>query len=98
MTKTFNVAQVRDLLNQVYNEEITFSRFVEILNQHAAKQHEAKLPVNCSLTPEKIDELIASIHVQPSNFEYIAKTGRINGSLLQDLRRVLRNAASVMPV
>jgi len=33
MTKTFKVSQVRDLLNQVHNEKITFSRFVEILNQ-----------------------------------------------------------------
>ena len=35
MQKTFKVAQVRDLLNQVHNEKITFSRFVEILNEHA---------------------------------------------------------------
>ena len=35
MAKTFKVSQVRDLLNQVHNEKITFSRFVEILNEHA---------------------------------------------------------------
>lgn len=35
MEKTFKVAQIRDLLNQVYNEKITFSRFVEILNEQA---------------------------------------------------------------
>lgn len=35
MQKTFKVAQVRDLLNQVQNEKITFSRFVEILNELA---------------------------------------------------------------
>jgi hypothetical protein len=35
MQKTFKVAQVRDLLNQVHNEKISFSRFVEILNEHA---------------------------------------------------------------
>lgn len=35
MQKTFKVSQVRDLLNQVYNEKITFSRFVEILNEQA---------------------------------------------------------------
>jgi hypothetical protein len=35
MQKTFKVAQVRDLLNQVHNEKITFTRFVEILNEHA---------------------------------------------------------------
>lgn len=34
MQKTFKVSQVRDLLNQVHNEKITFSRFVEILNDH----------------------------------------------------------------
>jgi len=33
--KTFKVAQVRDLINQVFNEKMTFSRFVEILNEHA---------------------------------------------------------------
>lgn len=32
----FKVAEVRDLLNQVHAEEITFSRFVEILNERAA--------------------------------------------------------------
>ena len=35
MQKTFKVSQVRDLLNQVYNEKITFSRFVEILNEYS---------------------------------------------------------------
>jgi len=35
MQKTFKVSQVRDLLNQVHNEKITFSRFVEILNELA---------------------------------------------------------------
>jgi len=35
--KIFGVAQVRDLLNQVHNEKITFSRFVEILNELATK-------------------------------------------------------------
>jgi hypothetical protein len=38
MKKTFKVAQVRDLLNQVHNEKITFSRFVEILNEYADGQ------------------------------------------------------------
>mgnify|MGYP003431665824 CR=1 FL=1 len=33
MQKTFKVSQVRNLLNQVHNEQITFSRFVEILNE-----------------------------------------------------------------
>jgi hypothetical protein len=32
MKNTFKVSQIRDLLNQVYNEKISFSRFVEILN------------------------------------------------------------------
>ena len=33
MEKTFKVSQVRELLDQVFNEKITFSRFVEILNE-----------------------------------------------------------------
>lgn len=33
MEKKLRVAQVRDLLNQLYNEKISFSRFVEILNE-----------------------------------------------------------------
>ena len=39
------------------------------------------------------DELIASITVNESNFNYIAKTGKINGSLLQDIRRILDEKA-----
>lgn len=39
------------------------------------------------------DELIASITVNESNFNYIAKTGKINGSLLQDSRRILDEKA-----
>ena len=35
MEKIFKVSQIRELLNQVYNEKITFSRFVEILNEQA---------------------------------------------------------------
>lgn len=41
--KIFKVAQVRDLLNQVYNDKITFSRFVEILNENANKTSEYEL-------------------------------------------------------
>ena len=33
--KIFKVSQIRDLLNQVYNEKMTFSRMVEILNEQA---------------------------------------------------------------
>ena len=39
------------------------------------------------------EELIASITVNESNFNYIAKTGKINGSLLQDIRRILDEKA-----
>ena len=35
MEKIFKVSQIRDLLNQVYYEKISFSRFVEILNEQA---------------------------------------------------------------
>lgn len=40
--KTFKVSQVRDLLNQVHNEKITFSRFVEILNEVAEDSKKVK--------------------------------------------------------
>lgn len=43
MQKTFKVAQVRDLLNQVHNEKISFSRFVEILNELAEGQRKFKI-------------------------------------------------------
>jgi len=33
MNKKFSVAQIKDLLNEVHNEKITFSKFVEIINQ-----------------------------------------------------------------
>lgn len=38
MKKTFFVAQIRNLLNQVHNDKITFSRFVEILNEEVERQ------------------------------------------------------------
>jgi len=40
-------------------------------------------------TEKTNDELIGSIIVNESNFNYIAKTGKINGSLLIDIRRIL---------
>lgn len=39
-----------------------------------------------------IDEFISSIPVNDANFEYIAKTGKINGGLLDSLRIVIREA------
>lgn len=38
MKKIFKVAQIRDLLNQVHNEKISFSRMVEIMNEIANKE------------------------------------------------------------
>ena len=37
MQKIFIESQVRNLISQVSNNEITFSRFVEILNEEAEK-------------------------------------------------------------
>lgn len=48
MKKTFFVAQIRNLLNQVHNEKITFSRFVEILNEEVERQRKFHI--------EKFDE------------------------------------------
>jgi hypothetical protein len=41
---------------------------------------------------DKINELIGSIDVDEPNFIHIANTGNINGSLLVDLRRVLKES------
>ena len=38
MSKLFIVAEVRDWLNQLGNEEISFSKFVELFNEKAASQ------------------------------------------------------------
>lgn len=38
---------------------------------------------------EKIRDLIKTIHVDKANFEHIAKTGVINGTLLLEIERVL---------
>ena len=60
--KKFKVSQIRDLLNQVYNEKITFSRFVEILNEQAETKD--------------IKDLISTIKVDKANLEHIAQTGK----------------------
>jgi hypothetical protein len=54
------VAQVRDLLNQVMNEKISFSRFVEILNEN-------KKPLTLNygerlFTETEIMQLQSSVH------------------------------------
>lgn len=50
MTKTFNVSEVREWVNQLYNEEITFSRFVEILNKRCVE--------NKHITKQALEEII----------------------------------------
>lgn len=44
--KTFKLAEIRDLLDEVSNENITLSRFVEILNEKAGAKAAAKSDVN----------------------------------------------------
>ena len=78
--KTFKVSQIRDLLNQVYNEKITFSRFVEILNEQSA--------------PKNARDLIDTIKVDKANLEHVASTGKINGTLLVEIERVMKEYAS----
>lgn len=79
MRNKLKVSQVRELLNHVYNEKITFSRFVEILNDQTA--------------PKNPMDLIATIKVDKANIEHIAKTGKINGSLLLEIERVMKEYA-----
>lgn len=38
---------------------------------------------------KNIDELIKTIPVVESNLQHISKNGSINGSLLQDIRRIM---------
>lgn len=78
--KIFKVSQIRELLNQVYNEKITFSRFVEILNEQSA--------------PKNARDLISTIKINKANLEHIAETGKINGNLLIEIERVMREFSS----
>ena len=54
------VAQVRDLLNQVMNEKISFSRFVEILNEN--KQPLALNSGERLFTETEISQLQSDVH------------------------------------
>jgi len=40
------------------------------------------------------DELINSIIVNPANFDHISKTGKINGTLYTELKRVIKEVES----
>lgn len=78
------VAQVRDLLNQVMNEKISFSRFVEILNEskepikknnmiHAypindLEQHDLE-GTQCKCNPQVIVEPNAEIIIVHNSFD-----------------------------
>jgi hypothetical protein len=55
MEKVFKVSQIRDLFNQVLNEKISFSRFVEILNENANKK---TFDINIVESKSNIDTLI----------------------------------------
>lgn len=49
--------------------------------------------INAIVRNVLIDELILSIKIEPSNLEHIAKTGKINGTLLVEIRRILNSHA-----
>lgn len=78
------VAQVRDLLNQVMNEKISFSRFVEILNETKEPIKKNKMihvyPINdleqhdlegtqCKCNPQVIIEPNAEIMIVHNSFD-----------------------------
>lgn len=67
MKKTFKVSQVRDLLNQVYNEKITFSRFVEILNEHAEGKVLSITDIMAILPPVTFLEKVNRVEVIDQN-------------------------------
>lgn len=78
------VAQVRDLLNQVINEKISFSRFVEILNEskepikknnmihvyptNDLEQHDLE-GTQCNCNPKVIIEPNAEIIIVHNSFD-----------------------------
>ena len=39
---------------------------------------------------ERIDQIIDTIHIAPGNLEHITKTGKINGTLYSELKRVIK--------
>ncbi len=67
--KVFTEANIKSLMNSYHSEEITFSRFVEILNQHVsttgAKQiaplHDSIIVNNFELV-QKINELTEQVN------------------------------------
>ncbi len=70
MEKIFKVAQVRDLLNQVHNEKISFSRMVEILNEQASG-HITK--IQAKSIDEKIKEDFPTIYQALQKSEELLK-------------------------
>jgi len=76
MKKVFKVSQIRGLLNHVHSEKITFSRFVEILNENANKKTfdinivEQK---NCTCNSRTVDENFDNV-IHSVDCELSAKT------------------------
>ena len=66
-------------------EAITFEDQISLLEQFATEYTKEQQDID----PEKVDEIIRSIPVNQANFEFIAKSGRINGSLLFYLRNTI---------
>lgn len=89
MNKTLKVAQVRDLLNQVNNEQITFSRFVEILNE--AQEEAYNQAMDDKLDANKIHIMLSGIKIDNDNLDYIKLTGEICGNLRWDLVEAIKN-------
>jgi len=58
--KVFKVSQIKGLLNQVLEEKISFSRFVEILNENANKK---SFDININQKDE-ISELIEWMQIE----------------------------------
>lgn len=87
MEKIFTVAQIRDLLKQVSEEKITFSRFVEILNEHAQV---VKVEMNFKEELQKLSEnhnspkLDCVKKVLKNRALFGQKTTTLNSSLYDD--------------
>lgn len=76
-----------DFIKEVEGTKTHESDYFKTANSHASVDQ-------VSLSADKVIELIKSIHINPANFEYIAKMGKINGTLFTEIARVIKEAVA----
>lgn len=88
MNRTFKLAQVRRLLNQVHSEEITFSKLVEELNCRA----NIKSRADHERLVERLDETSASL----LQITQLAKQGAYDQSDLDEAYNAFDSATQLL--